>query len=74
MLIYCHVGVGYHQLGSEVRLQPYLTADFDQANNLSNGTDWTFLDDETDMDTLWSMWEKIFMMEFSIQFSPLCQF
>ena len=40
---------------------PYSHADFDQANNLINATDWTFLDDETDMDTLWSMWEKRFM-------------
>ena len=39
----------------------YSHADFDQANNIINATDWTFLDDETDMDTLWSMWEERFM-------------
>ena len=39
----------------------YSHADFDQANNLISAADWTFLDDETDMDLLWSMWEKRFM-------------
>ena len=39
----------------------YSHADFDQAHNLISAADWTFLDDETDMDLLLSMCEKRFM-------------
>ena len=39
----------------------YSHAHFDKANALINANDWTFLDNESDMDTLWSMWEERFM-------------
>ena len=39
----------------------YSHADFDKANTLIIENDWTFLDNESDMDTLWSMWEERFM-------------
>ena len=55
----------------------YSRADFDKANHLHDVTGWTFLDDGTNIDTLWNKWEERFManMEESIPkatISPRC--
>ena len=39
----------------------YSHADFDKANRLINATDWTFLDNETNIDAVWTTWESKFM-------------
>ena len=39
----------------------YSHADFDKANRLIKATDWTFLDNETNIDAVWTTWESKFM-------------